>query len=130
MFQDFKKFAMKGNVLDLAVAVIIGGAFGKIVSSFVNDVIMPLIGVLLGQSAIDDLKYVITPETETTAELAIRYGVFLQAIVDFVIIAFVLFIIVRYAQKLKKKEEELPSAPPEPPKDIMLLTEIRDLLKK
>lgn len=129
MLKDFRNFAMKGNVLDLAVAVIIGGAFGKIVSSFVNDMIMPIIGVILGQSAIEDLKYVITAETETTAELAIRYGLFLQAIVDFLIIAFILFLIVRYAASLKKKEEA-PAPPPEPGEDVVLLTEIRDLLKK
>ncbi len=130
MLKDFKDFAIKGNVLDLAVAVIIGGAFGKIVTSFVNDVIMPMVGILMGQNSIADMKYVITPATETTAELAIRYGAFAQAIVDFIIVAFILFMTIRAITKMKKKEEEAPAPPPEPSEDVVLLTEIRDLLKK
>ncbi len=129
MLNEFKKFAVKGNVLDLAVAVIIGGAFGKIVTSFVNDVIMPIVGILIGQNSVADLKYVITPATETTAELAIRYGAFAQAIVDFIIVAFILFLAIKAVTSMKKKEEEAPAPPPEPSEDIVLLTEIRDLLK-
>lgn len=129
MLNEFKKFAVKGNVLDLAVAVIIGGAFGKIVTSFVNDVIMPIVGILMGQNSVADLKYVITPATETTAELAIRYGAFAQAIVDFIIVAFILFLAIKAVTSMKKKEEEAPAPPPEPSEDIVLLTEIRDLLK-
>lgn len=131
MWNDFKAFVMKGNVLDLAVAVIIGGAFGKIVASFVNDMLMPLVGTMLGQSAMEDLKYIIRPETEGTAELAIRYGAFTQSVVDFLIIAAVLFLIIRFAESFRKKEEAPEPAPaPEIPQDIQLLTEIRDLLKK
>ena len=130
MLNEFKKFAVKGNVLDLAVAVIIGGAFGKIVTSFVNDVIMPIVGILMGQNSVADLKYVITPATETTAELAIRYGAFAQAIVDFIIVAFILFLAIKAVTSMKKKEEEAPAPPPEPSEDVVLLTEIRDLLKK
>jgi large conductance mechanosensitive channel len=129
MLNEFKKFAVKGNVLDLAVAVIIGGAFGKIVTSFVNDVIMPMVGIIMGQSSVADLKYVITPATETTAELAVRYGAFAQAIVDFIIVAFILFLAIKAVTSLKKKEEEAPAPPPEPSEDVVLLTEIRDLLK-
>jgi large conductance mechanosensitive channel len=129
MLNEFKKFAVKGNVLDLAVAVIIGGAFGKIVTSFVNDVIMPIVGILIGQNSVADFKYVITPATETTAELAIRYGAFAQAIVDFIIVAFILFLAIKAVTSMKKKEEEAPAPPPEPSEDIVLLTEIRDLLK-
>lgn len=129
MLNEFKKFAVKGNVLDLAVAVIIGGAFGKIVTSFVNDVIMPIVGILMGQNSVADLKYVITPATETTAELAIRYGAFAQAIVDFIIVAFILFLAIKVVTSMKKKEEEAPAPPPEPSEDVVLLTEIRDLLK-
>ncbi|NCC81985.1 MAG: large-conductance mechanosensitive channel protein MscL [Clostridia bacterium] len=129
MLNEFKKFAVKGNVLDLAVAVIIGGAFGKIVTSFVNDVIMPIVGILMGQNSVADLKYVITPATETTAELAIRYGAFAQAIVDFIIVAFILFLAIKTITSMKKKEEEAPAPPPEPSEDVVLLTEIRDLLK-
>jgi len=129
MLNEFKKFAVKGNVLDLAVAVIIGGAFGKIVTSFVNDVIMPIVGILMGQNSVADLKYVITPATETTAELAIRYGAFAQAIVDFIIVAFILFLAIKAVTTMKKKEEEAPAPPPEPSEDVVLLTEIRDLLK-
>lgn len=129
MLNEFKKFAVKGNVLDLAIAVIIGGAFGKIVTSFVNDVIMPIVGILMGQNSVADLKYVITPATETTAELAIRYGAFAQAIVDFIIVAFILFLAIKTITSMKKKEEEAPAPPPEPSEDVVLLTEIRDLLK-
>lgn len=129
MLNEFKKFAMKGNVLDLAVAVIIGGAFGKIVSSFVNDMIMPVVGIILGQNSVEDLKFVISPETESSAELAIRYGAFSQAVIDFLIIAFILFLAVKFANSLKKKEEEAPAPPPEPSEDVVLLSEIRDLLK-
>ncbi len=133
MWKEFKEFAMKGNVLDLAVAVIIGGAFGKIVSSFVEDLTMPLLGIILGQNSVEDLKFVISPATETTAELAVRYGAFAQAVIDFTIIALILFFAIKAVNSLKKVEpEEEPEAEPEaeePSEDILLLTEIRDLLK-
>lgn len=131
MVQDFKKFVMRGNVIDLAVAVIIGGAFGKIVSSFVNDIVMPLIGVILGGVDFTTLRWVITPAMGENPEVAMLYGQFIQNIVDFVIIAFVIFMMIRMMEKVKKKPvPEAPAAPAEPPADIQLLTEIRDLLKK
>ncbi|QRN85852.1 large-conductance mechanosensitive channel protein MscL [Clostridia bacterium] len=128
MLKEFKEFALKGNVVDLAVAVIIGAAFKAIISSLVNDIIMPIIGVLLGGVSFTDLKYVITPASGDLAEVAILYGAFIQAIVDFLIIAFVIFMMVKMISK-KKKEEEAPAAPPEPSKEEVLLSEIRDILK-
>lgn len=127
---DFKEFAMKGNVIDMAVGVIIGGAFGKIVSSLVNDVIMPVMSVCTGGLNFKDMKHVITPATEEAAEVAVTYGVFIQNIIDFLIIAFSIFVALRVMMKFKKKEEEAPVAPPAPTKEEELLTEIRDLLKK
>lgn len=129
MWGDFKKFILKGNVVDLAVAVIIGGAFGKIVSSFVNDVLMPVLSILIGKVDFKTLKWVIEEAQGETPELAVYYGMFIQNIVDFVIIAFVIFLMIRLIQKSKKKQEEAPAAPPAPAEDIVLLTEIRDLLK-
>ncbi len=129
MLQDFKKFALRGNVMDLAVGVIIGGAFGKIVTSLVNDIIMPLFGALLGGRSVTDLKYVLRAATETTAELAILYGQFIQSIFDFLIIVFSIFMFIRFFQSLRKKEEEKPAPPPEPSNEEKLLTEIRDLLR-
>lgn len=136
---DFKEFALKGNVIDMAVGVIVGGAFGKIVTSLVNDILMPVISVITGGDGYKNLKYVITPAQEATAdgaaaveEVAINYGLFIQNIVDFVIIALSIFIALRYAVKLKKKGAEPEPAPepaPEPTKEEVLLTEIRDLLK-
>lgn len=133
MLQEFKTFAVRGNVVDMAVGIIIGAAFGKIVSSFVNDVIMPPIGVMLGGVNFRDLALIIQQATETQAEVAIKYGMFMQTIIDFIIIAFAVFIGVKAMNAVKRKEEEAPAAEPEPektPEDIQLLTEIRDLLKK
>ena len=141
LMQDFKKFAMKGNVIDLAVAVIIGGAFGKIVSSFVNDVIMPPLGLLLGKVDFKDLRVILKPGKEAVvsgdqvltpaiAEVTLNYGMFVQNIVDFLIIAFVIFMVIKAYQKTQKKQEEAPAPPPEPSKEVELLSEIRDLLKK
>ena len=129
MLKEFKEFALKGNVIDLAVAVIIGGAFGKIVSSLVNEVIMPAVGALLGGISFTDLKYVITPASGDIAEVAILYGSFIQAIVDFIIIAFCIFLFVKLLASRKKKEVEVPPAPPAPAPEVALLEEIRDLLK-
>ena len=130
MFEEFKKFAFKGNVIDLAVGVVIGGAFGKIVSSLVNDIIMPTIGVILGGINFSDLKLVITPATETTAEAAILYGSFIQAVVDFFIIALAIFFFVKLIALNKKKIDEAPApAPAEPNPEVLLLEQIRDLLK-
>ncbi|MBN1776865.1 MAG: large-conductance mechanosensitive channel protein MscL [Clostridiales bacterium] len=129
MLKEFKEFAVKGNVMDLAVAVIIGAAFGKIVSSLVNDVIMPFVGLFGKGFDFAGLKAVITPATETTAEVAILYGAFIQTVIDFLLIALSVFFIVKLLGKLKKKEEEKPAEPTKPTEDVALLTEIRDLLK-
>ena len=128
MLKEFKAFALKGNVLDLAIGVVIGGAFGKIVTSLVNDIIMPAVGLLLGGVNFTDLKYVITPATEDAAEAAFRYGAFIQSIVDFFIIAFSIFMFVKLISSMKKKKPEAPPAPPAPAKEVVLLEEIRDLL--
>lgn len=130
MIKEFKDFAMRGNVVDLAVGVIIGGAFGKIVSSLVADVIMPPIGVLLGGVNFSDLSIVIKEATGETEAVAIKYGAFIQSVVDFLIIAFVIFIVIKGINATKKKEEAAPAAPPAPSAQEVLLTEIRDLLKK
>lgn len=138
--QEFKAFAMKGNVVDMAVGVIIGGAFGKIVSSIVADVIMPPIGLLVGGVNFTDLKWVMKPAViedgkEVAAAVTMNYGNFLQVTFDFLIIALSVFMFIKLITKLteKKKKEEAPAAPPAPPapsKEEVLLTEIRDLLKE
>lgn len=137
--QDFKEFAMKGNIIDMAVGVIIGGAFGKIVASLVDDLIMPVISLCTGSVNYSDLKVVLRPEELDQAGAVIHeavtfnYGMFIQNIVNFIIIALSIFIALRYAVKLKKKEAEPapePEAAPEPTKEEVLLTEIRDLLQK
>ncbi|QDH79513.1 large-conductance mechanosensitive channel protein MscL [Echinicola soli] len=133
--QEFKKFALKGNVVDLAVAVIIGGAFGKIVTSLVNDVVMPPIGLALGGTNFKELMVVlkepsVTADGVEVAAVAIKYGAFINTIVDFLIIAFVIFMAIRTMNKLKKKEEAKPTPPPAPSKEELLLTEIRDILKE
>lgn len=128
MLKEFKAFALKGNVLDMAIGVVIGGAFGKIITSLVNDLIMPAVGLLLGGVNFADLKYVITPATEDVAEAAFRYGAFIQSIVDFLLVAFSIFMFVKLIISMKKKELEAPSAPPAPAKEVVLLEEIRDLL--
>jgi large conductance mechanosensitive channel len=126
---EFKKFALKGNVIDLAVGIIIGGAFGKIVTSLVNDIIMPLFGFLTGNIDITNLKYIVVAKSATAPEFAIRYGMFLQSIIDFLIIAFSIFMIIKMFNKFKKKEEEKPAEAKEQNKQEVLLAEIRDLLK-
>ncbi|TNE78037.1 MAG: large-conductance mechanosensitive channel protein MscL [Bacteroidetes bacterium] len=122
MLKEFRDFAMKGNVMDLAIAVIIGGAFGKIVTSLVNDILMPIIGMFIGDS--------FASLSVDINGVAIKYGAFLQATVDFVIIAFVIFMLIKGMNKMKKKKEEAPAPAPGPTKDQELLMEIRDLLKK
>ncbi len=122
LIKEFKKFAMRGNVVDMAVGVIIGGAFGKIVSSLVNDVVMPLVGIVTGGIDFTDLKV-------TIGEANITYGNFIQNVVDFLIIAFCIFMMIKGLNKLSKKKEEAPATPPAPSKEEELLTEIRDLLK-
>jgi len=128
---DFKAFAVKGNVVDMAVGVIVGTAFGKIVSSFVADVVMPPIGVLIGGVDFSKLAFTIKEAADNSPAVVIAYGKFAQTIIDFTIIAFVIFMAVRLISKLKAKEEATPApAPAAPTKDQQLLTEIRDLLKK
>lgn len=129
MLKEFRDFAMKGNVVDLAVGVIIGGAFGKIVSSVVNDIIMPFLGLLTGGIDLSGLKYIIREGVDGVPPLAIRYGMFLQSVIDFVIIAFSIFIFIKVLMKLKK-EEKSEVAPAAPKEEVVLLSEIRDLLKK
>lgn len=142
MMKEFKTFAMRGNVLDLAVAVIIGGAFGKIITSFVNDVLMPPIGLLLGGADFSNLKIILKPAVEAVmsgdavvtaavAEVAIKYGAFVNTILDFLIVAFSIFMVIKAFNSMKKKEEAAPPpAPPAPSKEEVLLTEIRDILKE
>lgn len=132
---EFKEFAMKGNVIDMAVGVIIGGAFGKIVSSLVNDVIMPVVGIATGGLDFKEHKLILKEavmngEEIVTPEVAMTYGMFIQNIVDFLIVAFCIFMAIRIMNRLKKKTEEAPAPAPEPSKEEVLLTEIRDLLKK
>ncbi|MEZ4200536.1 MAG: large-conductance mechanosensitive channel protein MscL [Candidatus Paceibacterota bacterium] len=121
--EEFKAFAMKGNVVDLAVAVVIGAAFGKIVSSLVDNIIMPLVGVLLG--GVDFTGY-----SAEIGDASVTYGVFLQSVVDFVIIAFVIFLVIKAINKAQGPEEKKEEAPAEPPEDIKLLREIRDSLRR
>ncbi len=128
MLKDFKEFAFKGNVLDMAIGVIIGAAFGKIVTSLVNDLIMPIISILTGGINFTNLKFVITPAHGDVAENAVAYGSFIQNVVDFLIIAFCIFLFVRLIEKFKKKEEVKVEAPKKAD-DVVLLEEIRDLLK-
>lgn len=127
MLQEFKKFAIGGNVMDMAVGIIIGGAFGKIVSSLVTDIIMPPIGVLLGGIDFSKLKIILKNSTDPSSIVTLNYGLFINTIIDFIIIAFCIFIAIKQINKLKKKEEEKPT---EPSEDILLLREIRDNLKK
>ncbi len=129
MMQEFKKFIMRGNVLDLAVGIIIGGAFGKIVSSFVNDVLMPPIGLLIGGIDFSDLAVTLKEAQGDVPAVLLKYGTFINTIIDFLIIGFAIFMVVKAANQMMKKEAEKPAAPPAPPKQEVLLTEIRDILK-
>jgi large conductance mechanosensitive channel len=129
MMSEFKKFAVKGNVMDMAVGIIIGAAFGKIVAAFVSGVMMPPLGLLIGGVDFSELAYVLKPATETAEAVTIQWGAFVQTTIDFLIVAFAVFMVVKAMNNLKKKEEEAPAAPAEPTKEEVLLTEIRDLLK-
>ena len=136
MLSEFKNFAMRGNVVDMAVGIVIGAAFGKIVSSFVNDVIMPPIGMLMGGVDFSNLfinlgdgVFASLAAAEEAGAPIIKYGIFINTILDFVIVAFAIFMVVRAMNKMKKQEEEKPTAPPEPSAEEKLLTEIRDALK-
>jgi len=136
LMKDFKEFAMKGNVVDLAIAVVIGGAFGKIVTSLVNDIIMPIIGVLTGGIDFSDKKVMLSPAVVDATGKVIKpendltYGIFIQAVIMFLLVAFSIFIVMRAVIKMQKKKEEAPAPPPAPSNEEKLLTEIRDLLKR
>jgi large conductance mechanosensitive channel len=133
MISEFKEFVSRGNVIDLAVAVVIGAAFGKIVTALVDGIVMPLIGFLTGGVSVSDWKHVLTPAQldaagkEVAAEVAISYGLFLQTAIDFVLIAFVIFMFLKAYNRMRKPAEEAPAAPPE---EVLLLREIRDSLRK
>jgi large conductance mechanosensitive channel len=130
MLQEFKKFAMRGNVVDMAVGIIIGAAFGKIISSFVADVLMPPIGLLIGGIDFSNLAITIKEAAGAATAVTINYGKFIQSVVDFVIIAFAIFMAIKGMNALKKKEEAAPPPPPVPSNEEVLLGEIRDLLKQ
>ena len=130
LVDEFKAFVMRGNVVDMAVGVIIGGAFGKIVTSLVNDIFMPIIGMVLGNVNFTSLEIKLGEPVEGAEQAAIRYGMFIQEIVNFLIIALCIFMVIKLINKAKKKKEEEPALAPEPTKEEVLLTEIRDALKK
>ena len=139
MLKEFKEFAMRGNVIDLAVGIIIGAAFGRIVTSLVNDIIMPPIGLLMGNVDFSNLfvnldmsqSFASVAEAEAAGAPIIKYGMFINTILDFVIVAFVIFMVIRGINRLQRKREAAPPGPPPPPPaDVQLLTEIRDLLRK
>jgi large conductance mechanosensitive channel len=139
--KEFKEFAMRGSIVDMAVGIIIGSAFGRIISSVVTDVLMPPIGMAIGRVDVKDFKLVLQKAApaviengqvvkQAINEVTLRYGMFIQTIIDFLIVAFCIFLVVKVMNRLKKKEEEKPAAPLEPTKEEILLTEIRDLLKE
>ena len=135
MATEFKEFAMRGNVVDLAVGVVIGAAFGKIVASLVNDIIMPMVGYVVGGVNFNELAFELKPASvdaagAEVAAVLVKYGAFIQTIVDFLIIAFAIFVAVKVINTLKRKQEAAPAAPPEPSEEVKLLTEIRDALKR
>jgi large conductance mechanosensitive channel len=141
MLKEFKEFAVKGNMLDMAVGIIIGAGFGKIISSLVNDVLMPPLGLLLGRVDFTQLKAVLQKGSDAVMDgatiiqpavkqVSINYGTFIQTVIDFIIVAFCIFLVIKAMNKMKKKEEVAPVAPAAPPEDVVLLKEIRDLLKK
>lgn len=128
-FQEFREFAVKGNMIDMAVGIIIGGAFGGVVNSLVNDVIMPPIGVLIGGVDFTNLAVELKPAEGEAAAVLLNYGAFVQTLINFLIVAFAVFLLVKGVNQLRRKAEEAPAAPPAPPADVLLLEEIRDLLK-
>ena len=130
VLQEFKQFAMRGNVMDMAIGIIIGAAFGKIISSIVGDVIMPPIGLLLGGVDFSNLAVTLKEGSEGVQPVLLKYGVFINTVIDFLIIAFAIFMVVKGINAMKKKEEEKPSAPPVPTKSEILLEEIRNELRK
>ncbi len=130
VLKEFKEFAMRGNVIDLAIGIVIGAAFGKIVTSLVADVIMPPLGLLIGGVNFTDLKIVMKAAVGETPAVTLNYGNFLQVIFDFIIVAFAIFLLIKGINRFKKKEEAKPAAPATPSNEEKLLMEIRDLLKK
>lgn len=130
LISEFKAFAMRGNVIDMAVGIIIGAAFGKIVSSFVDGVVMPPLGLLIGGVDFSDLAIVLKEAVGETPAVLLRYGAFIQTVVDFLIVAFAIFLAIKAMNSLRRKEAEAPAAPPAPTKEELLLTEIRDLLRE
>ena len=130
MLQEFKQFAMRGNVMDMAIGIIIGAAFGKIISSVVADVIMPPIGLLIGGVDFSDLAFTLKAAEGDSPAVMLKIGVFINTIIDFLIIAFAIFMVVKGINSMKKKEEEKPAAPPAPTKSEILLEEIRNELQK
>lgn len=130
MIKEFKAFILRGNVFDLAVGVIIGGAMSRIVGSLVNDVIMPLLGLMMGQVDLSTVKFVLVEGSETTPEVAVLLGSFLQSVIDFVLVGLVLFLIIKMMNSMKKKEAAAPSAPPQPTEEVLLLRDIAASLKK
>lgn len=129
MLKEFKSFAIKGNLIDMAIGIILGTAFGKIVASFVADIIMPPIGLLIGGVNFTELNVVLKSAVGETPAVTLNYGNFIQLSIDFLIVAFTIFMVVKAINKMKKAEEVKPAVPPEPTKEEVLLTEIRDLLK-
>jgi large conductance mechanosensitive channel len=130
MVKEFREFAVKGNMVDMAVGIIIGVAFGRIITSLVNDVVMPPLGLLIGGADFSELAIVLQQATEETEAVLLRYGLFINQVIDFIIIAFAIFMVIKAMNRLKRKEEALPAQPPAPSKEQQLLEEIRDLLKK
>lgn len=130
MFKEFKEFAMKGNVIDMAVGIIIGAAFGKIVSSFVADIIMPPIGVLTGGVDFSNLVWTIKEASEGAQAVTVNYGLFINNVLDFIIVAFAIFVVIKQVNRLKRKEEVQEEVPAESSEVVQLLREIRDSLKK
>lgn len=137
MMKEFKEFVMRGNVLDMAIGIIIGGAFGKIISSFVDDILMPPIGLLLGKVDftnlfinLSDKPLASVAEAKAAGAPIIKYGLFINTVLDFLIVAFVIFLVVKQVNAMKRQEEAAPLPPPEPTKEEKLLTEIRDLMKR
>jgi len=136
MLKEFKAFAMRGNVVDMAIGIVIGAAFGKIVTSFVNDVLMPPIGLLMGGTDFSDWfinlsggAYATLASAAEAGAVTVNYGLWINTVIDFLIVAFAIFIIIKQINRLKKAEDEAPKSPPEPPREEVLLAEIRDLLK-
>jgi len=129
-FKEFKEFAMRGNVIDMAVGIIIGAAFGKIVSSLVGDVIMPPLGLMIGGVDFSHLSVVLKDAEAGGGAVTLRYGMFVQTVFDFLIVAFAIFLAIKGMNRLQKKKEEAPAAPPKPSNQEVLLGEIRDLLKR